>query len=290
LSRLEECKEPPKGKMYPLLMYALAKFVEETMLKQKLCPQKAYEALFGDGTMTIRAPASKMVPIDPLYHSFVGQKLLYVDWELRFPGIQLPCPNSNCNGRLKKDRTNFSKNKVLFPIFALDGPPSWAIVMKYKCPCCNQCTQGNSGELLSMLPPHVAALYPVEPKYALPTATSHLNKNVTVPMELLMPTYANGVVVAKMIYNGITTNYAERMASYFSECKQDGATEESNTTAYPKLVGEFMTRFPPTAETIRTMYYESEASSNNFWKLAENKRHMCEIQSVKCETSFAGRG
>lgn len=62
--------------------------------------------------------------LDPLYHSIEGQELYIVDWQLQFPGIQLACLDKECNGTLQSDRTNLSKNRRLFPIFKINGPPS----------------------------------------------------------------------------------------------------------------------------------------------------------------------
>jgi len=74
--------------------------------------------------MAITVPDTKE-PMPPHYHSIVGQKLLYVDWIKMF-GLEVQCPRCP-TGTLLNDRTNFSKNKILFPMFDLDGPPAWAM-------------------------------------------------------------------------------------------------------------------------------------------------------------------
>jgi hypothetical protein len=106
----------------PLAMLALAGVVME---------KKSF-SLFHGLTMTV--PACKGMHDSPHYHSIVGQRLLLVDWTRQY-GIDIQCPHCEI-GILKNDRSNFSKNKALFPIFGLDGPPSWCMVMSMTCPSC----------------------------------------------------------------------------------------------------------------------------------------------------------
>ena len=109
--------------------------------------------------------------LNPHYHSIEGSSILYVHWELHFPDIKLPCTRPigraglMCEGRLKATRTNWSKNKKLFPLFRSKGRPSWCIIMTYQCDKCKQYVRGNDGKLLIMLPEYIRNAYPVEPKF-----------------------------------------------------------------------------------------------------------------------------
>jgi hypothetical protein len=67
---------------------------------------------------------------------------------------------------LVHDRTNFSKKKLLFPIWSNSGLPTWCVLMNYKCEHCKTCYAANNGRLLSLLPSDVSSAYPVLPRYA----------------------------------------------------------------------------------------------------------------------------
>ena len=104
----------------PVAMMAFAKeVVEQIVLPDKL-------ELFDGLTLTV--PAAKEMYASPQYHSIVGQKLLCVDWKKMHGIDNLKCPLC-ATGKLENARTNFSKNKILTPVFGLDGPSQWAIVM-----------------------------------------------------------------------------------------------------------------------------------------------------------------
>ena len=118
--------ESSKSMRVPLPMLAFAKMVVEEMIRPKSVNAHDY---FEGITMTV--PALKESIMSPEYHSIVGQKLLYVDW-CTMHGMPAPC--SHCgHGTLQNDRTNFSKNKLLFFIFVIDGPPMWAMVQSMLC-------------------------------------------------------------------------------------------------------------------------------------------------------------
>jgi len=140
-----------KGSRAPIAMLAFAKAVVD-----KITLNKDFTGL----TMTVPAFQNS---IDPHYHSTVGQKLLCVDWK-RMYGIDVACRRCNKGVFLKNDRTNFSKNKIIFPIFVIDGPPLWCMAMSMTCPCCRWRVNGNDGETLCQLPGFARASYPVETK------------------------------------------------------------------------------------------------------------------------------
>jgi len=132
--------------------------------------------LFWNGEMNFCIPCNNLwdekTPPNKHVHSIGGQCLYLIFWELIFPHIQIKC---DCgNRKLVHDRTNFFKKKSLFPIFNLNGPPDWAIVMSYVCNSCGARMNGNDGCLLFNLPPYICDLYPMYPRYV--SGTFHLNK------------------------------------------------------------------------------------------------------------------
>jgi len=69
---------------------------------------------------------------DPNYHSIQGSTIYYIDWSMSHPNVDLYCPK--CKSRsLQHTRTNFKKNRNLFPIWNIDGTIEWCCVMKYEC-------------------------------------------------------------------------------------------------------------------------------------------------------------
>ncbi|KAL7568569.1 hypothetical protein ACA910_002681 [Epithemia clementina (nom. ined.)] len=74
---------------------------------------------FPTNTMEFVIPVHRTsgAPLNPHYHSVIGQSLFLVNWQSQFPGLAIPCPSNACDGTLKADQTNFPKNKKLFPLF-----------------------------------------------------------------------------------------------------------------------------------------------------------------------------
>jgi len=159
-----------RNKEAPLVFIALAGYVVERILRNK--NSKAYHQYFQHGTFTV--PGSTNTYDNPQYHSIVGQKLLLVDWK-KTHGIELACGRSNCTtGILQNDRTNFSKNKALFPVYMIDGPPVWCMDMSTVCSCCKRRINANDSKTLCRLPAFVAEAYPFDSKYALGNKNSHI--------------------------------------------------------------------------------------------------------------------
>ncbi len=154
-----------KDSRTPLAMLAFAGIVVEKLIRGK--NDNIFK--YFDG-LAMRVPNSKEPP-SPQYHSIVGQQLLYVDWKRMF-NIEVHCPRCP-TGVLIIDRTNFSKNKMLFPTFDIDGPPRWCMVQSMVCSCCRGRCHANSDSVLRQIPGYARSSYPVEPKYALPK-NSHI--------------------------------------------------------------------------------------------------------------------
>ena len=137
-----EFREKCKNKSAPLAMLAFATVVVDEVVRKGMV-----STFFEELSMTV--PFSAVA--GPQYHSIVGQKLYLVDWAKTY-ALQCPCVDPCCSGMMVNDRTNFSKNKTLFPLFGLDGPPSWCIVMSMICSKCRRRQDANDAEILLRLP------------------------------------------------------------------------------------------------------------------------------------------
>jgi len=191
----------------PLGMVAVASAVVDMIIRGK----KAANYFNG---ISFTIPACEGMHNNPHYHSIVGSKLYLVDW-LRFYQLDILCPTCN-NGTLVNDRTNYSKNKILFPIFQLDGPPQWCMVMSMTCRRCRSRHGANDGEILTHLPSYISSQCPVEPKYALKGNNSHLGRTSTQVFDMLMTTYGNGDLCSRLLFNTLNQTYLERVSSYYS--------------------------------------------------------------------------
>ena len=242
-----EFVEAHKLSRAPMAMLAFTKVVVDVVINNKQVDTGKY---FNGITMTVPDTHKLM---SPTYHSIVGQKLLHVDWHTMY-GINAACPC--CGKAFKKERSHFSKNKILFPIFVMEGPPLWCIVRPMFCRSCKCRGGSNVGEILCYLPAHVCSSYPVDTKYALGNKNSHLGKSATNIFDLLMPTYGNGELCSHLLYNAINRSCMERVQLYFSYYKSTGRKEPP---AYVEKDGTFITVYPPLGDGIRTTY--DEASS-----------------------------
>lgn len=142
----------------------------------------------------------------PHCHSIVGQKLLLVDW-ITMCGLRVRCV-SCADGILENDRTNFSKNKLLFPIFQIEGSPQWCVVMSMTCSCCKRRANANNGSVLAAMPSHAAAACPVTSTCALPK-NSHLGKLATDAFDFLMTTCGNGELCSGPLHNAMSRAHTE---------------------------------------------------------------------------------
>jgi hypothetical protein len=147
--------EEHKDSRAPLAMIAFATVVVEQIVRRRVDLQHHFDGL----TMTVPDTRRAM---HPQYHSIVGQKLLNVDWQKMY-GIDITCPSCG-DATMCKDRSNFSKNKILFPIFTIDGPPMWCMTMSMVCPntACRMRLNANSAEILAQIPEYARSAYPVE--------------------------------------------------------------------------------------------------------------------------------
>jgi len=275
IKRVEDSNfcEKHKAKGAPLAMLALA----EELVDKVIRPKDTMKYFNG---ITLTVPNYEDAYNNPHYHSIFGQKLLLVDWE-RVYGIKVTCPSAMCSGVLKNTRTNFSKNKTLFPIYGIEGPPAWCIVQSMACSCCRRQFSANDGDTLVNLPPHITNEYHVNTAYASANATCHISRNAAKVFASIMVTYGNGELCSKLLYDAINRSYIKRIEVYYSYAtlmRKEGATKE-----YLPKDGTFIKQSPPLGDTIRDLYNAAALSTNNRWGISDFERHTREIQGVKLD-------
>ena len=289
------------GRNAPLPILATARYFMDEILPKKatVASEDKFDTLYNmipKESLSFTIPRCKGFDAlkRPHYYSTQGQEILHVRWDVQFPNLVLPCPCARCNGSLLPDRSNFGKNGKLFPIFHFNGPPIWCIVMSYKCGTCSNRFEGNDGRLLSILPPHVRDLYPVEPKFASPnvSTTHHIHRDVTVLFDDMLATYSNGTHISRCIYRVLNNDYKRRATCYFSLWNHAQATlpETFGTFTpppFPKKDCEFITFFPPTGSQILEGFEQASRSTLTLSGVSDYMRHVREIQSVTTTSMIA---
>jgi len=281
-----------REKKAPLAIMAAAAIAVEKIIRPN--DGSLISTYFNGLTMTIPPVTDCM---DPHYQSIVGQKLLLVDWK-KMMGVDVLCPSCK-TAVLKNDRTNFSKNKILHPIFGLDGPPQWCMVMSMECPCCKRRFAANDSSILCRLPAFAAYAYPVDSRYAGGNKNSHVARSATDAFDMLLPTYGNGDLCSRLLYNAMNRAYLQSAARYYSlmarkrECRNTETVNETlNETVneikpFLEKDGEYMKFYPPTGDMIRDLYDSACHSSHNPWGISDHDRHTREIQGVQCSRIFS---
>jgi len=267
--------EKHKAKQAPLAMMA---FAEEVY--SKIVQRKKHSDYFNGICMEVPACAEQCD--NPQCHSIVGQKLLLVDWQ-QTHGMEIPCPDACCQGMLQNDRTNWSKNKTLFPVFNLNGAPHWCVVQSMLCTKCPRRFGANEGEVLVNLPDYVADDYPVETTYAFRKNQCHLSRNTTDVFGSLMLTHGNGEMCSRPLHDCLNRSYVQRVKSHCSKAKENGKQ-------VPNCIeknGTHIKTFPPLGNTIRDMFDEASSSNTNPWRLSDYDRHAREMQAVQCQGIFS---
>jgi hypothetical protein len=270
------CKEHHNNRA-PLGLLAVANVMVEHIIRKN--DKSKLNKYFNGLTMTIPSTTSGLVV--PHYHAVIGQKLLLVDWKKMYD-VDVQCPSCN-QASLCNDRTNFSKNKLLFPIYTLQGAPQWCMVMSMTCPSCKSRHNANDAVILSRLPAYAMLAYPVDTRYALLCRNSHLGRDATNVFDQILPTYGNGDLCSRLLYNAINRCYIERVSSYYSFYDGTSGTLED----YIEKNGEYLKSFPPLGYTIRDIYDEATNNPHNPWHVSDHDRHTREIQGVRCTSLFA---
>jgi hypothetical protein len=246
----------------------------ETVAKQEAIGK--YRAFFPAGSLSFTFGMDmngKNEPPSPHYHALEGQSILHVDWKLAFPSVDLLCYQclhfSNTEQHLVHDRTNFSKNKTLFPMWTNSGLPTWCVVMNYKCESCTTCYAANDGRLLSVLLPDVRCAYPVLPRYA--SGQFHLHTDLSDDVDLLMKTYANGKFVSSKLHRKMGVLYTRKVDTYICRSPTRGFV------SYEAFTGGVT---PPTPASIRQCFEEAEHSTLTPYGFSNFDRYEREMQST----------
>jgi hypothetical protein len=227
-----------------------------------------YRHFFRPGELEFKfAPEVNEHQASPFYHAVEGASFFLVDWKRAFPECDVLC--CLCKGPLHHDRTNFSDGKKLFPLWKSNGRPSECIVMNYDCKRCNVRFAGNDGRLLSMLPPDIAAAYPVDPRYA--TGPFHFHRDFTDDLENYLETYCNGGVISDGLAVKMAKLYERKVLTYLSRSVDRDFLSEAD------FHGK---RSPPTGKVIWSLFKDAEESPLQPYGYSNFSRHEREIQSV----------
>ncbi|KAL7568090.1 hypothetical protein ACA910_020805 [Epithemia clementina (nom. ined.)] len=103
--------------------------------------------------------------------------------------------------------------------------------------------------------------YPVEPKYAAPGLTSHIDPDCSHKMEELMVTHGNGNILAMLIYSSINKEYLCQFTEFLaywcfyqaSGIEHEGVDSKS-PPIYPNLDGEYITMYPPARDYLQDLF------------------------------------
>jgi len=204
----------------------------------------------------------------PHHHSILGQQLLLVDWKIAH-GLVLNCGLANCTGTLANTRTNFSKNKALFPVFVIDGPPLWCMVQTLACTDCKRNVKANDSETLCRLPAHVASAHPVDAKCVIGGKHSHIGRGATNAFDQVMTTCANGDLCGRLLCGAVNNAHLEKAAEHCSHFAEKNTTATS--TVKPHIEnGQCIKLFPPAGETIRDLFDDTLNDANTPWGISDH--------------------
>jgi hypothetical protein len=234
-----------------------------------------YRRFFAPGDICFTIPKDRVERRrpSPHYHAIEGDSIFIADWQLSHPTQQLCC--IMCNKTLHHDRTNFSKNDNLFPIFEKSGRTMWGAIMRYDCEDCSLSYSANSGALLSSLPAHVRQAYPVDPRYA--AGTYHLSIDITDDVDVIMKTYGNGNMISKSLYQQQGKHYTRKLENYFS------INPNKNYVAFHDIIGSYA----PSGAAIRFLYEQAENTKDTRTGVSNFERFQRELQSVQTDVAIA---
>ena len=251
-----------------------------------------YKKFFPPQTCLFEFPkqaTSSLNPPSQYYDQLEGTSILYLDWQLMFPQMRIPCPDCVDAGRfstsasgsanncfLYHTKTNFSTHKTLFPIWNANGTITWSVIMNYKCKACSQSFKGNEGRLLNLLAPHVRRAYPVLPRYAAnKNATFHLHKDQSQVLESLMKTYANADFISISLQRAQALFYTDKVESFLSQ---------NVKASYPKFAEFIGHNFVPSGSTLRKLYEDAEHCYLQPYGYSNVERYQRELQAVNVES------
>ena len=183
-----------------------------------------YYELFPQHTCLFKFPVDLSKCPSPHWHQLQGSSFIYLDWQLCWPNKVLPCPccadkvargaTPHPDSKLVHDRTNFHKNRLLFPIWTPSGSVVYAVVMTYKRTKCTSHIKANDSRLLHLLDAHVRETYPVQPRYA--QGQFHLSTDLSDVVDSVMKTYRNAEFLSRQMVAQQGRFYERKILSYLS--------------------------------------------------------------------------
>ena len=126
-----------------------------------------------------------------------------------------------------------------------------------------------------MLPAHVAAAYPVPPRYATSEGGFLLHKNAIAFFEHMLKTYANGEQCSLFLVRAMASRYLEKARTYLSQ---------KPSQPFPDFYSYMNNKWPPNGDSIRRLYQQAEYSSLQPYRYSNVLRYTQEIQSVRFES------
>ena len=235
--------------------------------------KRARRELYLDpGECVFTIPCDPTHEIYPEYTVLEGTKIFFLDWLDMYPHIKFPSPC--CNSSWTHERSNYSKNKKLFPIYNADGTVMWGSVKRYRCVTCDVIFHANDQRLLLSLPADIRSKYPVEPNYAINYGDGggfHLSIAASDELDFIMKTYGNGEFFSKKLFQMAGRQYLRLLERYISRAKpgQD----------FPSDFKKWLHRLPPSGNTLRDLYYSSQ-NSTMVYGVSHLQRYQIELQSV----------
>ena len=237
-----------------------------------------FREIFPIGTCEFVFPVDPSVgsaPPSPFYHCLAGQSLYYLDWQLLFPGLKILCCECQSNGKenfVVHQRTNFGKNKSLFPLWRATGDLSWCVVMCYECPDCKEKYVANEARVLSQIPAHFRQTYPVDCRYAT-RDTFQLDKTLSGMLDTMMLTNGNANLMTKLIYRKQNQAYTDKLITYLS---QDPVQDFVSHNGFRSSRDQW----PPSPDRLRGLYEKAETSVFTPYGYSNKERYKREMQSV----------
>ncbi|CAJ1938150.1 unnamed protein product [Cylindrotheca closterium] len=125
-----------------------------------------------------------------------------------------------------------------------------------------------------MLPAHVAAAYPVPPRYATSAGGFHLHKNGIAFFEHILKTYANGKQCSLFLVYSMANRYLEKARTYLSQ---------KPSQPFPDFYSYMNNKWPPNGDNIQRLYQQAEYSSPQPYSYSNVLRYTEEIWSVRFE-------
>lgn len=221
----------------------------------------------------------------PPYHSIEGQLVFSLDWEIMFRDFTMPkCMETGCSGDLVRERSNFSKNRKLFPVYISGGIPMWGSCMLYKCHRCKTLFSANDGCFLAKLDEDIASSYPVLARYALANYRFHLSVDVTEQLEWAMLTYGGGDSFSRQLHRSQGIRYTEVVKSFAAKAhraRRNGIMVTNWTIKFQDWNGKFI----PSGSQLRSYYFDGAKSPFTMYGYSQVERCQRELQIVGKDTT-----